>query len=185
MSPSESLSLLVTWIQSVLEKWSKFLLFSLSFTNACCRGYREHLIWCGPRLPSFPDWSSSEGCRWFLSPCQNQTSPACLCGLVFTWLLIAGVFRFPGSDNASSNLLPQRQLHRTSEELQSHWSKESRFIPRIWPAGPVPRQRRIIDFLNHDAFDWGLLWYGAVVFAGPGKWWSSPCKEQGEKHAVE
>jgi len=56
-----------------------------------------------------------------LSPCQNQTSPACVCTLVFAGLLVAGGFRFPGSQAASCNFLPRKQLrcgHQTSKELR-------------------------------------------------------------------
>lgn len=108
----------------MVQVW-EFVSFFPLFTKACCRGYREHLIWCNSPESGL---GSTEGCRWWvkspigtLGTCQNQTCPACVLRLVFAGLLMAGGFRFPGSENARPNFLPRRQLrhgHQTSKELR-------------------------------------------------------------------
>lgn len=151
------------------------------FAKARCRGDQEHLVWCNSPES---DLGVSEGCRqWIksptviLSPCQNQTS-AWMCRLVSARFLTTGGFRVSESE-ASPIVLPQRQLrhgHQTSKEL---CLRNLTFFSALSLLDHYHDKGGLLTFIAMMPLIWGSLWFGAVGFTGPDKWWSPPGEEQG------
>lgn len=169
----------------MVEVWEVASFFPLLY-KSLLQGPQGATVWCNSPES---DLGSSEGCKWWvkspigiLSLCQNWTSPACVCRLVFAGLPTAVGFRFPGSEKASPNFLPRRQLghgHQTSKELRHIGARNPAFFSAHGLLDHYHDKGGLLTFIVMMPLIWGLLWFGAVVFTGPEKQWSPPGEEQG------